>query len=230
MACTGMRFTKTSARTKLTVASFVMFVAARLIAIVSVTATSTGHNDNNNINRDESQLQADTDFRSRDGQALIQLQELLDTLQSLGISSVESSRSSLNNNQPSNSNSVAARANDETLASVSDEIRAMNKENSGSEKAKRKLPYRTPTLISSFSPLFVEELQHIGGHQQQQAIVDSHGRARDASEDEFPAPKQPRTLQTNYDLKRVEGSRWNNLRGMWGKRAVYSPPLFKADL
>lgn len=32
-------------------------------------------------------------------------------------------------------------------------------------------------------------------------------------------PKHSRSVNPDYEWKRVENSRWNNLRGMWGKRA-----------
>lgn len=40
-----------------------------------------------------------------------------------------------------------------------------------------------------------------------------------AEETALHTPKHSRSVNPDYEWKRVENSRWNNLRGMWGKRA-----------
>lgn len=44
-------------------------------------------------------------------------------------------------------------------------------------------------------------------------------RSQAQTGEEVP-PSMRNPSYANYDNKRVENSRWNNLRGMWGKRSV----------
>lgn len=55
----------------------------------------------------------------------------------------------------------------------------------------------------------------------EQEKASTSGDAARSEEVSLSSPMQNRA-SSDYEFKRVENSRWNNLRGMWGKRSVPS--------